>query len=67
MLACHKSQRDLLLELHDMDNYIETMKKTARVYGVLSGCSYAEGFNQHLGNAYPQNNIIKDILKDLVK
>ena len=50
-----------------MDNYIETMKKTAHVYGKISGCSYAEGFNQHLGNAYPQDNILKDILKDLVK
>jgi LmbE family N-acetylglucosaminyl deacetylase len=66
MLACHKSQRDLLFELHNMDNYIATMKNTASVYGKLCGCLYAEGFNQHLGPTYPADNILKKVLKELV-
>jgi hypothetical protein len=27
---------------------------------------YAEGFRQHLGHGYPQNNILKEILGDFV-
>ncbi len=67
MLACHKSQRDWLMEQHGMDQYIETMKNTARCYGEKSGFAYAEGFIQHRGNAYPRDNILKEVLGDLVK
>lgn len=67
MLSCHRSQRDWLMEQHGMDKYIETMKNTARTYGEVSGFEYAEGFIQHRGNAYPLNNILKEILGDLVK
>ncbi len=67
MLACHKSQRDWLMERHNMDKYIKTMKDTAKRYGAKSGFTHAEGFKQHLGNAYPQENILKEILGGLVK
>jgi len=67
MLACHKSQRDWLMKQHGMDKYIETMKNTARLYGERCGFNYAEGFKQHRGNAYPQDNILKTILGNLVK
>ena len=66
-LTCHHSQRDWLMEQHGMDKYIETMRNTAKRYGEVSGFGYAEGYTQHLGNAYPQNNILKEILGDLVK
>ena len=67
MLACHKSQRDWLMKQHGMDKYIEVMKSTAKLYGKRAGFPYAEGFKQHLGNAYPQDNILKEILGDIVK
>jgi LmbE family N-acetylglucosaminyl deacetylase len=67
MLACHKSQRDWLMKQHHMDKYIETMRTTAKRYGEASGFEYAEGFTQHLGNAYPQKSILKTILGDLLK
>jgi len=67
MLACHESQRDWLMKQHGMDKYIETMKNTARLYGEHCGFDYAEGFRQHRGNAYPQDNILKTILGNLVK
>lgn len=67
MLACHKSQRDWLMKQHGMDKYIEVMKSTAKLYGKRAGFPYAEGFIQHLGNAYPQDNILKEILGDIVK
>ena len=67
MLACHKSQRDWLLERHGIDKYVEWMKSTAKKYGEVSGFGYAEGYTQHLGNPYPQDNILKDILGDRLK
>jgi LmbE family N-acetylglucosaminyl deacetylase len=66
MLACHESQRDWLFRQHGMDQYIESMKETAKDLGKRSGFTYAEGFKQHLGNAYPQDNMLKDLLGDLV-
>jgi LmbE family N-acetylglucosaminyl deacetylase len=67
MLACHRSQRDWLMKQHGMDKYIETMKETARRYGKKIGFDYAEGYNQHLGNAYPQENVLKEALGERVK
>lgn len=66
MLACHESQREWLLVQHGIDEYIEYMKRTAQNFGKKIGCSYAEAFRQHLGNAYPQKNILKEILGESV-
>jgi LmbE family N-acetylglucosaminyl deacetylase len=66
MLACHKSQRDWMREL-GMDKYIDSMKNTAKKYGNVSGFNFAEGFMQHSGSAYPQGNILKEILSDFIK
>ena len=66
LLACHKSQGDWLLEQHGIDAYIEMMKSTARLYGENCGFEYAEGFRQHLGNAYPKENILKKVLGKIV-
>jgi LmbE family N-acetylglucosaminyl deacetylase len=66
ILGCHQSQRDWLLQQHGMDQYIESMKNTAKRFGERAGFPYAEGFRQHLGNAYPQDNILKEIIGDLV-
>jgi LmbE family N-acetylglucosaminyl deacetylase len=67
MLACHRSQRDWLMKQHGMDKYVETMRETAKAYGRKCGFDFAEGFTQHLGNAYPQDNILKKILGGLVR
>ena len=67
MLACHRSQRDWLMKQHGMDKYVETMKETARRYGERSGFDYAEGYTQHLGNAYPQENVLKEALGERVR
>jgi hypothetical protein len=67
MLACHRSQRDWLMKQHGMDKYIETMKETAKRYGERSGFDFAEGFTQHLGNAYPQENVLREMLGERVK
>ena len=62
MLACHESQRNWLLTHHKMDEYILAMKRFAERRGRESGIQYAEGFRQHLGHGFPQDNILREIL-----
>ncbi len=62
MLTCHKSQREWLLAHHGMDEYIHAMQRQSELVGKEIGVQYAEGLRQHLGHAYPQENIL---LKEL--
>lgn len=59
MLSCHKSQREWLRQHHGMDEYILSMKRMSKDRGKLAGVKYAEGFRQHLGHAFPQNDLIR--------
>src|SRR5262245_32246991 len=56
MLACHASQRDWLLKHHGMDQYLKAMRDWSAQRGREAGVSFAEGFRQHLGHSYPQDN-----------
>jgi hypothetical protein len=38
------------------------MKRFAAIRGKEIGTKYAEGFRQHLGHGYPQENILQEIL-----
>lgn len=67
MLQCHASQRDWLLHHHGADAYTNALLTNAAKRGNEVGFAYAEGFRQHLGHAYPQENLLKEILGDLVK
>ncbi len=62
-LACHASQREWLRAHHGMDEYIEAMKRFCASRGEEIGVTYAEGFRQHKGHAYPQDDIIAALLK----
>jgi LmbE family N-acetylglucosaminyl deacetylase len=66
MLACHASQREWLLKHHKIDEYILAMKRFAQLRGKAIGRPYAEGFRQHLGHGYPQDNILREVLGELV-
>jgi len=66
MLCCHESQRNWLLAHHGMDEYTVQMKKLGKERGRTIGVDFAEGFRQHLGHAYPQDDILKAELGDLV-
>ena len=66
MLCCHESQRNWLLEHHGIDDYVIAMKKLGAERGRQINSQYAEGFRQHLGHAYPQDNILKAELGRLV-
>lgn len=62
MLRCHDSQRTWLLQHHGMDKYLETMKQLSAKRGRKVGVEYGEGFRQHLGHGYPQDNILLEEL-----
>ena len=61
MLACHASQREWLREHHGIDEYIEAVRRIAGERGKLIGSEAGEAFVQHLGHAYPQNDILKEM------
>lgn len=63
MLACHASQREWLRAQHKMDHYIDMMKKAAAERGRRIGKAYGEGFRQHLGHSFPQDNLVARLLK----
>jgi LmbE family N-acetylglucosaminyl deacetylase len=62
MLACHASQRNWLLKHHGMDSYLRAMRDWSGQRGREIGVAYAEGFRQHLGHSYPQDNLLQSAL-----
>jgi LmbE family N-acetylglucosaminyl deacetylase len=72
MLACHESQRSWLQAHHGIDEYLESTRRYNSSLGqrasIVSGqlIFYAEGFRQHRGHAYPDDNIITTFLGESV-
>ncbi len=62
MLARHASQREWLLKHHGMDQYVQAMRDWSAHRGRRIQAAYAEGFRQHLGHSYPQNNLLARLL-----
>jgi LmbE family N-acetylglucosaminyl deacetylase len=62
MLAAHASQRDWLLKHHGMDQYLQSMRDWGAQRGRSAGVPFAEGFRQHLGHSYPQDNLLGQLL-----
>jgi LmbE family N-acetylglucosaminyl deacetylase len=62
MLACHASQREWLREFHGIDEYIDAVRRMVGERGKLIGSIAAEGFVQHRGHAYPQDDILEEML-----
>jgi len=58
MLLCHESQLSWLMAHHGVDDYVESMRTLSTMRGKMVGVPFAEGFRQHLGHAYPQDNIL---------
>jgi LmbE family N-acetylglucosaminyl deacetylase len=61
-MACHASQREWLLKHHGIDHYLDAQRDWAAKRGQASGVTYAEGFRQHRGHSYPQDNLLGQIL-----
>jgi len=64
MLGCHESQRNWLLKHHKMDEYVLSMKRFGEQRGKEIKRKYAEGFRQHLGHGFPQENVLLELLGD---
>jgi len=62
MLARHASQREWLRKQHGMDQYVQAMRDWGAERGRPCGVAYAEGFRQHLGHSYPQDNLLGKLL-----
>ncbi len=66
MLKCHDSQRSWLKKQHGIDEYIHAMKGFSEKRGAEINVNFGEGFRQHLGHAFPQDNILGQELGSLV-
>ncbi|HVR75366.1 MAG TPA: PIG-L family deacetylase [Planctomycetota bacterium] len=64
MLGKHASQREWLRAHHGLDEYLEGARRWARERGRLAGVEAAEGFRQHLGHAYPQDDLLAFTLRE---
>ena len=62
MLCAHASQREWLLKHHGIDEYVKAMEEWAAARGAECGAPAAEGFRQHLGHSYPQDNLLSELL-----
>lgn len=62
MLAAHESQRAWLRKHHGVDNLVDSMRTWSASRGADAGVAFAEGFRQHLGHSYPQNNLLGELL-----
>lgn len=62
MLEAHHSQRAWLIKHHGMDNYVTSMREWSARRGREADVAFAEGFRQHRGHSYPQDNILESLL-----
>lgn len=67
MLACHESQRAWLRAQHGVDEYLESQRRWSELRGREAGVELAEAFRQHLGHAYPADNVLAELLPGKVK
>lgn len=62
MLSAHASQRGWLLKHHGMDQYVHAMREWSARRGQTCGVAYAEGYRQHRGHSYPQDDLLGKLL-----
>lgn len=62
MLACHESQREWLRAHHGIDEYLDQTRQNAAARGAEIGVDFAEGFVQHRGHPYPQDDLLGRLL-----
>jgi LmbE family N-acetylglucosaminyl deacetylase len=67
MLACHESQRAWLQFQQALRKIDDPLRQMAARAGELGGFPWGEGFRQHLGQAFPQENLLASLLGDLVR
>ena len=54
--------RAWLRKHHGVDNLVDSMRDWSAKQGQVAGVAFAEGYRQHLGHSYPQDNILGKLL-----
>jgi N-acetylglucosamine malate deacetylase 1 len=67
MLSCHESQRAFLEAQQGIPDLLGMLRQAARHAGKESGFDHAEGFRQHLGQGFPQTNLLGNLLGEKVR
>lgn len=67
MLACHESQQAWLKSQQKVISPSDAMRKMAAWTGERVAFQWAEGFRQHLGQGFPQNDLLTALLGELVR
>ncbi len=67
MLVCHESQQTWLRAQQRVSDNLGIPRQMAERAGQLSAFRWAEGFRQHLGQGFPQHNLLGDLLGELVR
>jgi LmbE family N-acetylglucosaminyl deacetylase len=67
LVACHESQQVWLRTQQDIEQMHDPIEAMARRVGALAGLGAAEGFRQHLGQGFPQTDLLKSLLGGLVR
>jgi len=67
MLACHESQQAWLKSQQGLSATQNTMRRMAAWTGALVDFQWAEGFRQHLGQGFPQNDLLSAMLGEAVR
>lgn len=63
MLKCHESQFEWLRAHHGITDFTASIRMHGEMRGKAVGVKYAEAFVQHRGHAYPQHDLLRDLLK----
>lgn len=66
-LACHESQRAFLRAQQEISDTLTLMRMMADHAGKVSGFERAEGFRQHRGQGFPQDDLLGELLGELVR
>jgi LmbE family N-acetylglucosaminyl deacetylase len=66
MLSCHESQQEFLRAHQGVPHLLDMMRAMADRAGRIAHLDAAEGFCQHLGQGFPQDDFLRDLLDELV-
>ena len=66
-LCCHESQQDFLRAQQGIPHLLDMMRAMAERAGTISNFTVAEGFRQHLGQGFPQDELLGVFLPELVR
>jgi len=66
-LSCHESQQKFLRTQQGIPQLLDMMRAMAERAGMISHFTVAEGFRQHLGQGFPQDEALAFFLPELVR